>query len=105
MKKQELPTGWNEQRVKEYIVHYENQTEDEEFAEIEAALKADDITLMAIPNELVPEVRAVLARKQASCEGRPGRGGRKPTARPKLQCKSTNNASVRKLIEKRSMAH
>lgn len=45
------------------IAHYESQTEDEEFADIEAAREAEDITLMAIPNELVPEVRALLARK------------------------------------------
>jgi hypothetical protein len=48
--------------VKELIGHYENQTEDEEFADIEAARAAEDITVMAIPTELVPEVRALLAR-------------------------------------------
>jgi len=64
MKKQKLPPGWDEERVKELIAHYENQTEDEEFADIEAAREAEDITLMAIPTELVPEVRALLARKQ-----------------------------------------
>jgi len=48
------------------IAHYENQTEDEEFAEIEAARDAEDVTLMAIPTELVPEVRALLARKQSA---------------------------------------
>ena len=42
------------------IAHYENQTEDEEFADIEAAREAEDITLMAIPTELVPEVRGCL---------------------------------------------
>ena len=63
MKKQKLPRGWDEKRVKELIAHYENQTEDEEFADIEAAREAEDITLMAIPTELVPKVRALLARK------------------------------------------
>ncbi|MFI5459262.1 MAG: hypothetical protein ACHRXM_27880 [Isosphaerales bacterium] len=48
------------------IAHYENQTEDEEFADIEAAREDEDITLMAIPTELVPEVRALLARKQSA---------------------------------------
>jgi len=41
-----------------------DQTEDEEFADIEAAREDEDITLMAIPTELVPEVWARLARKQ-----------------------------------------
>ena len=65
MKKQEFPQGWDENRVKELIAHYENQTEDEEFADIEASREDDDITLMAIPAELVPEVRA-LARKESA---------------------------------------
>jgi hypothetical protein len=45
---------------------YENQTEDEEFADIEAARDAEDISLMAIPTELVPEVGELLARKQSA---------------------------------------
>src|SRR5205814_1193608 len=64
MKEQKFPPGWDEKRVQEWIAHYENQTEDEEFADIEAACAAEDITLMAIPTELVPEVRALLARQQ-----------------------------------------
>lgn len=66
MKKQKFPPGWDEQRIKEVIAHYEGQSEDEEFAEIEAAREAEDITLMAIPTELVPEVRALLARKHSA---------------------------------------
>jgi len=66
MKKQKFPPGWDEERVNEVIAHYENQTEDEEFAEIEASREAEDVTLMAIPTELVPEVRALLARKHSA---------------------------------------
>jgi phosphoglycolate phosphatase-like HAD superfamily hydrolase len=66
MSKQKLPPGWDEERVREVIAHYEGQTEDEEFAEIEAAREAEDVTLMAIPTELVPEVRALLARKHST---------------------------------------
>ena len=40
MKKEEFPPGWDETRVQELIAHYENQTEDEEFADIEAARQA-----------------------------------------------------------------
>ena len=66
MRKQKLPPGWNEKRLQELIAHYENQTEDEEFADIEAALEAEDITMMAIPTDLVPEIRALLARRQSA---------------------------------------
>jgi hypothetical protein len=41
-------------------------TEDEEFADIEAAREAEDITLTVIPTELVPEVRSLLARKHSA---------------------------------------
>jgi hypothetical protein len=63
--KQDYPPGWDEQRVKEVLEHYDSQTEDEEFAEIEGTLEAKDSTLMSIPTELVPEVRAMLARKKS----------------------------------------
>ena len=66
MKKQKYPPGWNEKRVREVMAHYENQTEDDEHAEIEAALKAENTTLMDIPTELVPKVRALLARKRSA---------------------------------------
>ena len=64
MSTQNFPPGWDEARVREVLAHYESQTEDEQFAEIEAALQSDDVTLMAVPTELVPEVRAILARER-----------------------------------------
>ena len=63
MTKQNFPPGWDEQRVREVIAHYDNQTEDEQFAEIEAAHEAEQVTLRAVPTELEPEVRALLARR------------------------------------------
>ena len=66
MKDQNYPPGWDEERVREVLAHYENQTEDEEFADIEAARESESTTLMAVPTELVPEVRALLARKRSA---------------------------------------
>jgi hypothetical protein len=65
-KPQQFPPGWDEARVREVLAHYEGQTEDEQFAEIEAAREAEGITLMAVPTELVPEVQALLARKRGA---------------------------------------
>jgi hypothetical protein len=65
-RKQKFPPGWNEARVREVLAHYEGQDEAEQFAEIEAAREAEGITLMAVPTELVPEIRALLARKQSA---------------------------------------
>ena len=66
MSKQNFPPGWDEERVRRVLAHYESQTEDEQFAEIEAAGEADDTTMMAVPNELAPEVRALIARKHGT---------------------------------------
>ncbi len=63
MSENRFPAGWNAERVREVISHYENMSEDEQFAEIEAAYEAKGVTIMAIPTELEPEVRALLARK------------------------------------------
>ena len=64
--KQKFPPGWNEKRVKELIAHYGIQTEDEEFADMEAARKSEDITMMAIPTDLVPKIRALLAGRRSA---------------------------------------
>ena len=66
MSKQKFPPGWDEERIRQVIAHYESQTEDEQFAEIEAAREAAGVTMMAVPTELVPEVRALLARKHSA---------------------------------------
>jgi hypothetical protein len=66
MSQQFFPPGWNEKRVREVLDHYERQTEDEQFAEIEAAHEAENTTLIAVPTELVPEIQALLARKHSA---------------------------------------
>jgi hypothetical protein len=66
MSKQKFPPGWDEERVREVIAHYEDQSEDEQFAEIEAAREAEGTTMMAVPTELAPEVRALIARRQSA---------------------------------------
>ena len=65
MKDQKFPPGWDEDRVREALAHYEDQTEDEQFAGIEAARETDGVTMMAIPTELVPDVLALLARNRS----------------------------------------
>ncbi|MCC7291324.1 MAG: hypothetical protein IT449_04575 [Phycisphaerales bacterium] len=66
MSNQKFPPGWDEKRIREVLEHYEAQSEDEQFAEIEAALDEKAVTLVAVPSELVPEVRALLARRQTA---------------------------------------
>ena len=64
--KQKLPPGWDEERIREVIALYESQTEDEPFAEIESAWEDPGVTMVDVPNELVPEVQALLARYERS---------------------------------------
>lgn len=66
MSENRLPPGWDEKRIRRLIEHYESQTEDEAVGEDEARLAGGSRTLIAVPNELVPAVRAMIARhKQA----------------------------------------
>jgi hypothetical protein len=58
-----FPTGWDEKRVKRVLEHYETQSEDEAFAEDEAAYEDTNQTFMEIPNELIPVVRELIAKK------------------------------------------
>lgn len=64
--KQKYPRGWTEKRVREVAEYYENQTDEEHLAEINAALRAENITMMAVPTELVPKVRALIAKKRSA---------------------------------------
>jgi hypothetical protein len=48
------------------IEHYDSQDHDERAAEIEAAWEAKGMMLMSVPTELVPEIRAIIARKQTA---------------------------------------
>ncbi len=63
-KKPTYPKGWNEERVRKPAEYYDNQTEDEQVAEHEAAMRAEGHTVMVVPNELVPEIVKLINRKQ-----------------------------------------
>lgn len=66
-KKQNVfPAGWNAARVKRVIAHHERQTDAEAAAEDELAYRSTKATIMKVPVKLVPEVRALLAKRRAS---------------------------------------
>ena len=62
-KKEKLPPGWTEERIRQLAEHYDNQSEDEQVAEHEAAFRVEGHTVMVVPTELVPEIRKLIARK------------------------------------------
>ena len=62
MKQTKFPPGWDEERVRRVLEHYEQQSDDEAVAEDEAAYESTTHTTMEVPVELVPEVRELLAK-------------------------------------------
>jgi hypothetical protein len=63
MNQSKFPEGWDEERVRRVLAHYDTQTEDEGVAEDEAAM-APPQTVMDIPHDLVPKVRELIAKRQ-----------------------------------------
>jgi hypothetical protein len=65
MRHSRFPPGWNEERVRKVLAHYEEQTEDEAVAEEEVALEESPHTVMEVPHELVPAMRELIAKHHA----------------------------------------
>ena len=63
MRQGNYPKGWDEDRVKRVLKHYESQTDNEAAAEDESAWEDTSQTFIEVPNDLVPTVRELIARK------------------------------------------
>ena len=59
------PPGWDEERVRRVLAHYEQQSDDEAVAEDEATYESTTHTAMEVPVDLVPAVRELLAKRRA----------------------------------------
>lgn len=64
MSQQAYPPGWDEERVRRVLAHYEQQREEEAVAEDEAAFEKNDQTVMEVPYELIPAIRELIAKHQ-----------------------------------------
>ena len=62
----EFPSGWDEERVRRVLAHYEQQTEEEAVAEDEAAFEDSTQAVMEVPKELVPAIRELIAKHEES---------------------------------------
>ena len=65
MKQPKYPDGWDAERVRRVLEHYEAQSDEEAVAEDEAAYEATTHTAMEVPDELVPVVRELIAKRRA----------------------------------------
>ena len=67
MSESRFPAGWDAERVQKLIDYYEGLAEDEQVADDEAAISAEHQgqAIIAVPDELLPEIRRLLAAFQA----------------------------------------
>ncbi|HEX9698868.1 MAG TPA: hypothetical protein VGD06_05350 [Acidobacteriota bacterium] len=63
IREQRFPAGWDEERVRRVLEHYEQQGEEEAVAEDEAAFEGEKETVIELPADLLPEVRKLLAER------------------------------------------
>ena len=56
-----FPPGWDEERVRGIVQHYDSLTDDEWVADDEAPFEEMSHSVMVVPNGLVPAVRALLS--------------------------------------------
>lgn len=66
MKQSEFPPGWDSERVKRVLAHYESQSEEEAIAEDEAAFETSGQTFMEVPTELVPAIRELIVKHEVA---------------------------------------
>jgi hypothetical protein len=66
MKQSVFPPGWDAERVKRVLTHYESQSEEEAVAEDEAAFEAEGQTVIEVPTEIVPAIRDLIAKYKAA---------------------------------------
>ncbi len=64
MSQNRFPPGWDDKKVREVIIYYDAQTEEEAITEAVAAFQNQ--TMMEIPIELVPFVRGLIGLRQTA---------------------------------------
>lgn len=57
------PPEWDNHKVQEVLEHYENQSDEDAAQEDDAAMDTPAETVMVIPNEFVPAVRALISKQ------------------------------------------
>jgi hypothetical protein len=60
MSQNNLPDGWDENKLRHVLAHYGQQTEEEALAEDEADVASSE-TIMSVPHDLFSKVRELIA--------------------------------------------
>lgn len=61
MSNENLPEGWDDEKVRRVLAYYEQQSEEDALIEDEAGVESSE-TVMSVPRELVPKVRELIAK-------------------------------------------
>jgi len=61
MSQNKFPAGWDDEKVRRVLAHYEEQTEEDALVEDEVGVEPSE-TVMQIPADLVPKVRELIAK-------------------------------------------
>jgi hypothetical protein len=62
MSQNKFPDGWDENRARKVLAHYDEQSDDEASAEDELGVASSE-TVMNVPSDLVSQVRALIAKR------------------------------------------
>ena len=71
MRQPTYPPGWDDERVRRVLEHYDTQSDEEAVAEDEAAYEAITHTAMEVPVDLVPVARELIAKHRVRRKGIP----------------------------------
>jgi hypothetical protein len=63
MSQAKFPTGWDEEKVRKVLAHYEDQSEEDAVLEDEAGVEPSE-AVMNVPHDLVPKVRELIAKRR-----------------------------------------
>jgi len=63
MSEDKFPPGWDEERVRRVLGHYEAQGDEDALLEDEAGIKPSE-TVMNVPHDLVATVRELIAKRR-----------------------------------------
>jgi hypothetical protein len=64
MSQNDFPPGWDADKVRRTLAHYEHQTDDDAVLEDEAAMDAGE-TVVTVPHDLVAKVRELIAKRRS----------------------------------------
>jgi hypothetical protein len=64
MSQEDLPVGWDDDKLRRVLAHYEKQTKDDAVSEDEAGVRPSE-TVMSVPHDPVPKVRELIGRRRS----------------------------------------